>query len=55
MVFKSQNQKRFFRQGKSGKWNDILTPKQVAQIEKDHGEIMEVCGYLGERREAVNA
>lgn len=35
----------FFRSGKSGQWQDILTPEQVTRIEEDHGEWMQNMGY----------
>jgi len=41
---KSPKQERFFRKGKSS-WREILTPEQVARIERDHGEAMEKLGY----------
>ena len=37
--------KKFFRIGKSGQWKTELTEKQIQQIEKDHGEVMEKFGY----------
>jgi len=42
----SKHQEKFFRQGKIGKWKDVLTKKQRDKIEKDHGEMMEIMGYL---------
>lgn len=36
---------KFFKRGTSGHWKDILTEEQVAQIEKDHGEMMQRLGY----------
>ncbi|MCZ4281164.1 sulfotransferase domain-containing protein [Kiloniella laminariae] len=43
---KSKNSERFFRAGKSGQWQSVLTDKQVKQIEKDHGHQMKKFGYL---------
>ena len=45
-VERSQNQERFFRSGTAGNWREHLTPKQVARIERDHGEVMHRFGYL---------
>mgnify|MGYP006293165963 CR=1 FL=1 len=45
-VERSQNQERFFRSGKAGNWRAQLSPKQVARIERDHGEVMRKFGYL---------
>lgn len=36
---------RFFRVGKAGQWKEVLTEEQVAQIEKDHGQMMKKHGY----------
>jgi len=35
----------FFRSGKVGGWKDVLTDEQVAKIEEDHGEVMNILGY----------
>jgi hypothetical protein len=45
-VERSQNQERFFRSGTAGNWREQLTPKQIARIERDHGEAMRRFGYL---------
>lgn len=37
---------RFFREGRSGQWQNILTPLQVDRIVRDHGEQMVRFGYL---------
>lgn len=37
--------KTFFRVGKSGQWETELTPQEIAQVEKDHGEVMREFGY----------
>jgi|SRR6185312_7188415 len=39
---------RFFREGRSGQWKDILTPLQVQRIIRDHGEQMKRFGYLND-------
>jgi len=36
----------FFRQGKSGSWQEELTPEQVQQVCTDHRDIMQRFGYL---------
>ena len=45
-VENSLNQAAFFRSGKSGVWNDVLTAAQVAKIEADHQRVMRQHGYL---------
>lgn len=45
-IERSSNSQRFFRSGKAGTWRKHLTPKQVARIERDHGEVMRRFGYL---------
>jgi hypothetical protein len=37
---------RFFREGRSGQWKDVLTPAQVKRIVDAHGEQMARFGYL---------
>lgn len=37
--------KRFFRVGKAGQWEDILTQEQIQRIQDNHGEMMEKYGY----------
>lgn len=44
-VEKGSNQERFFRQGKSGKWREILTQAQADRISNDHGDTMLKFGY----------
>ena len=44
---------RFFNQGKSGHWQEVLTPEQIKQIESDHGEMMEKVGYILTKAEAA--
>lgn len=44
---------RFFRQGKSGGWRELLNTEQVGRIIADHGEVMRRFGYLDERGEPV--
>jgi len=43
---KSEKAERFFREGRSGQWKEILTPAQVDRIVKDHREQMARFGYL---------
>ena len=37
---------RFFREGRSDQWKDVLTPAQVQRIVDEHGEQMQRFGYL---------
>lgn len=37
--------RRFFRSGQPGEWRDVLTDRQVAAIESEHGEQMREMGY----------
>lgn len=37
---------RFFREGKAGAWESVLSETQIAKVVKDHGEIMGSLGYL---------
>lgn len=43
---RSEHSQRFFRVGKSGQWQNKLTPDQVARIEHDHQVQMRRFGYL---------
>jgi len=43
---RSKHAERFFREGRAGQWKEILTPKQINQIVKDHSEQMARFGYL---------
>jgi hypothetical protein len=45
-VERSIHSERFFRSGRSGGWQDKLTPDQVARIESDHAAQMKRFGYL---------
>ncbi len=36
---------RFFRQGKAGRWREVLNWDQVRRIVDDHGEVMQQLGY----------
>ena len=36
----------FFGTGRSGTWRTELTPAQQARIERDHGAVMQLFGYL---------
>ncbi len=38
--------KQFFREGRAGQWKVTLTPAQIDQIIKNHGEQMKRFGYL---------
>jgi hypothetical protein len=38
--------RHFFREGRAGQWQDILTREQVARIVNDHGPQMARFGYL---------
>ena len=44
-VENSDNQKQFFRSGKSEQWKTELNEDQVAQILQDHGRVMKKFGY----------
>jgi Sulfotransferase domain len=37
---------RFFREGRAGRWKEVLTPEQVKRIVDAHGEQMTRFGYL---------
>jgi Sulfotransferase domain len=41
-----EHAERFFRDGRSGQWKDVLTPQQVQRIVDAHGEQMQRFGYL---------
>jgi hypothetical protein len=43
---RSKLAERFFREGRAGQWKEILTPKQIDRLVKDHGEQMARFGYL---------
>ena len=45
-IEKSEHSERFFRSGRSGGWQDKLTPQQVERIERDHAVQMKRFGYL---------
>jgi hypothetical protein len=45
-VERSIHSERFFRAGRSGGWQEKLTPAQVKRIESDHTEQMKRFGYL---------
>jgi hypothetical protein len=38
--------KQFFREGRTGQWRDVLTPKQVQDICAAHAPMMQRFGYL---------
>lgn len=50
---RSRHQEKFFRQGKAGAWQDVLTPEQAARIERDHGAVMVKHGYHVPLREVA--
>lgn len=41
---------RFFREGRTGAWRDVLNTGQVTRIVEHHGEIMDRFGYLPDDR-----
>jgi hypothetical protein len=41
-----EHAKRFFREGRTGQWKDVLTPAQIKRIVDAHGEQMQRFGYL---------
>jgi Sulfotransferase domain len=41
-----EDAKRFFREGRTGQWKEVLTPQQVQRIVDAHGEQMQRFGYL---------
>ena len=43
---KPKSAERFFREGRSDQWKEVLTPLQVERIIRDHGEQMMRFGYL---------
>lgn len=45
-VEKLATAERFFHTGKSGGWRKLLTPEQIARIEREHKEMMARFGYL---------
>lgn len=43
---KSAKAERFFRTGKAGQWQDVLSPDIVNRVVKDHNKTMKKFGYL---------
>jgi hypothetical protein len=43
---KPDKAERFFREGRSGQWKEILSQQQIERIVNDHGELMRRFGYL---------
>jgi len=43
---RSEKAERFFRDGRSGQWKEVLTSAQIARIVEAHKEQMERFGYL---------
>jgi hypothetical protein len=41
-----EQSERFFRDGRSDQWREVLTGHQVARIVRNHGEQMARFGYL---------
>jgi hypothetical protein len=41
-----EHAKRFFREGRTGQWKQVLTPAQIKRIVDAHGEQMQRFGYL---------
>ena len=39
----------FFRSGRAGGWQDVLTENQVERLVREHGAVMRRVGYLPER------
>lgn len=39
---------RFFREGRAGQWQELLTPAQIRAVIRDHGEQMKRFGYLAD-------
>jgi len=37
---------RFFREGRTGQWKEVLTPRQIRRVVDAHGEQMRRFGYL---------
>ena len=44
---------QFFRKGKSGDWENVLTKEQIQRIVEDHGQVMQTFGYGTEARSHV--
>lgn len=45
-IERSIHSEKFFRSGRSGGWQETLTPEQAARIERDHAVQMKRFGYL---------
>jgi hypothetical protein len=43
---KPEKAERFFREGRSGQWKEVLSRQQIDRIVSDHGEQMSRFGYL---------
>ena len=43
---RSAKQKKFFRSGKVGSWQDVITDRQEAEIIRSHSTVMQQCSYL---------
>lgn len=40
---------RFFRHGRAGRFKEVLSAEQIAQIIRDHGDVMEMMGYATDK------
>lgn len=45
-IVRTNEGRRFFRQGRAGGWRDVLSLEQVSRIESAHGDVMRMLGYL---------
>jgi hypothetical protein len=43
---RSEKAERFFREGRTGQWKEVLTPQQIQRIVDAHGKQMQRFGYL---------
>jgi hypothetical protein len=43
---KPKKAQRFFREGKSGQWQAVLSEEQIRRVINDHGEQMKRFGYI---------
>jgi hypothetical protein len=50
---KSPRTNRFFRQGRSGMWQTLLTPAQVDRVVEAHADVMHRFGYLTDDQEPL--
>ena len=45
-IEQSRNNQKFFHTGKSGQWEDVLDPDDIAHVQETHGPVMRAFGYL---------